>query len=352
MSIPVRNIYYLLCYAWDALEQRDAVDVGQLESHGVADLLARVLAQGVSDLLRRGLDRDYVEVSSDVAGVRGRIDFPATTSRMLLPHARTHCRHDELVHDVVQNRILRASVRQLALVRSIGEAHRGALLDLWARMADVTPIRLDGGMFARVRVHRNNAVYGFLLHVCRLAYESMLVEEGGRSARFIDFTREGGMARLFEAFVRNFYRRELSDCRVGREVIEWDARPLDARSAEVLPRMEADTVLDAGTKRVVVETKYYAAPMQHRFGKAAIRSAHLYQLFSYLKNLEVLGGSNTGASGVLLYAGTGTPMDFWFDVCGHRVWVTSIDLDRPWQSIHEDLLRIAAVSLDAANTRS
>ena len=32
MNIPIQNIYYLLCYAWDKLEEKEVVDVDPIES--------------------------------------------------------------------------------------------------------------------------------------------------------------------------------------------------------------------------------------------------------------------------------------------------------------------------------
>ena len=43
MTIPITNIYYLLCYAWDRLDEKDVVDVHPEEEKDLADLFARVL---------------------------------------------------------------------------------------------------------------------------------------------------------------------------------------------------------------------------------------------------------------------------------------------------------------------
>ena len=58
MEIPIANIFYLLCYAWDVLEEKDTLaDVNALQSTDLLDLFARVLVNGTRRLLRRGLDR-------------------------------------------------------------------------------------------------------------------------------------------------------------------------------------------------------------------------------------------------------------------------------------------------------
>ena len=62
MEIPVQNIYYLLCYAWNKLEERDIVDVQGIETTELQDLFAKVLLGGTSRLIKMGLYRGYVPV--------------------------------------------------------------------------------------------------------------------------------------------------------------------------------------------------------------------------------------------------------------------------------------------------
>src|ERR1039458_10864091 len=76
-QIPIANIYYLLCYAWDALEERDALtDVDALDSTDRLGLFARVLVNGTRRLLRRGLDRGYLAREDEILGVRDRQSTP------------------------------------------------------------------------------------------------------------------------------------------------------------------------------------------------------------------------------------------------------------------------------------
>ncbi len=56
MKVPIKNVYYLLCYAWDHVREGHSVDVGSEEFDGPVDLFAKVLNEGVARLLSRGLD--------------------------------------------------------------------------------------------------------------------------------------------------------------------------------------------------------------------------------------------------------------------------------------------------------
>jgi 5-methylcytosine-specific restriction endonuclease McrBC regulatory subunit McrC len=57
MKIPIQNIYYLLVYAWDSLEEADLLQIEPEQSTDLLDLFANVLSSGVAHILRRGLDR-------------------------------------------------------------------------------------------------------------------------------------------------------------------------------------------------------------------------------------------------------------------------------------------------------
>jgi 5-methylcytosine-specific restriction enzyme subunit McrC len=51
VKIPIQNLYYLLCYAWDRLDERDIVAVDAAGVTSLADLFARVLINGSNPLL-------------------------------------------------------------------------------------------------------------------------------------------------------------------------------------------------------------------------------------------------------------------------------------------------------------
>ena len=71
-NIPILNIYYLLCYAWGRVQERDTIRLATLEDLStVQDLLGKMLVHGVNNLIRRGIDRGYVEGREDLAGIRG-----------------------------------------------------------------------------------------------------------------------------------------------------------------------------------------------------------------------------------------------------------------------------------------
>ena len=57
MNIPIQNIYYLLCYAWNKMQEKDIVDVNTSDYDQLPDLLGKVLINGCNRLLKQGLER-------------------------------------------------------------------------------------------------------------------------------------------------------------------------------------------------------------------------------------------------------------------------------------------------------
>lgn len=78
--------------------------------------------------------------------------------------------------------------------------------------------------FRRVRLHRNNRHHAFVLAVCELHPRHLLPTQEAGEWRVQDFRgsdRERGT--LFEAFVRNFVRRERPEVRLLPRSYEWRA---------------------------------------------------------------------------------------------------------------------------------
>ena len=206
--IPIANIYYLLCYAWSHVDEQDVVRLEELEGLSrVQDLLGKVLAEGTFRLIRRGIDRGYREVREDLAGIRGKIAVGETAKRALRARGQVTCDFEELSHDVLHNRILRSTLGSLLQLPDLHSNVRAEVRNAYTKLDGVGVVRLNRRLFQEVQLDRNRRYYRFLLSVCRLIHEQLLVDEQSGEARFTDFSEER-MEKLYEDFIIEFYRRE------------------------------------------------------------------------------------------------------------------------------------------------
>ena len=338
MKIPVRNIYYLLCYAWDHVGEGETVDVGSEKFGGLVDLFAKVLNEGVSRLVSRGLDRDYLAVHEDIRGLKGKLDLATTVKRNLLLNGKTHCAFDELSYDVPQNRILKATLRRLTLVAALDPDERRRTERMYRKLDAVSDVRLTAGLFRTVRIHRNNRFYSFLLHLCRIIHENLLVNEEEGTAQFRDFREDDHqMGLVFEQFVKTFCARE-TGYRVSAPRIDWFGAKGSETDLRHLPGMKTDIVLRSPERTIIVDTKFYRRPLDTRYDGRRVHSGNLYQIFAYVTNWAAAAPAEAPEpEGWLLYAAVDGDFDYRFELMGRRIRVCSIDLTQGWREIEGDL---------------
>jgi len=352
LRIPIQNLYYLFCYAWNRFDEGESIDVAGIESPELVDLLAQVLITGLKRLQRRGVDRGYIAVEGELPVLRGRINFAGSIRLALHRAPRLICEFDELQYDILSNQILKATSVRLLKVAKIDPKLARELRGLSGIFDSVSDLRLSKTHFRLVQTNRNNSFYGFLIKICEVIFDSTLPEGGGDQYEFSDVLRdEQKMARIFEDFVRNFLRLEQNEFRVTPLVMRWDTAS-GGEHLQLLPIMRTDIHLESENQRIIVDTKYYFDTLQSHHGKSSIHSGHLYQLFSYLKNAEALGAAYRDVQGLLLYPAVGDKIAFGAHIQGHYIRVRTVNLDQSWQNIRADLLDAIGVAAPTADNSS
>lgn len=341
MNIPIQNIYYLLCYAWDKLAEKDIVDVQPLDQTSLADLFAQVLINGTRHLVRRGFDRGYVLHHEWTSRLKGRLCFQEAVTRGMPRTSTLPCEFDELSHDVLHNQILKATMSRLMRMRGLAPELAGGLAQLRRLLSGVRDIELTSRLFGQVQLHRNNQFYDFLLKVCELSFRNLLPTERSGASQFRDFIRdERQMAVLFEDFVRNFYRIETA-YRVKREDIYWRWIAADQVAHGLLPKMQTDISLTSATRKIIIDCKFTPEATKRHYEAEKLRSSHLFQIHAYLDNLPE-GELTDTCEAMLLYPTVDAALAASYMDRGRRISIRTINLDQRWQGIHADLLAIVA----------
>jgi hypothetical protein len=88
----------------------------------------------------------------------------------------------------------------------------------------------------------------------------------------------------------------------GGRRIQWsEPQGITESDSDKIPRMEADVLLDAPDRRIIVDAKFYQDPLLARGGGKKLRSGNLYQLLAYLRNRERTALPGPRHDGILLY---------------------------------------------------
>ena len=360
MKIPIKNIYYLLCYAWNKLEEVERIKVLIEDKTQLLDLFAKVLINATKVLLKRGIDRNYIEKVQEINAVKGKLQVSQTLKQNLLIRQRTLCSFDDFSFNILQNQILLSTIQRLIKTENLDRNLKKELIFLQRKLPPtIQRIELKNLLFSQVKIHRNNRFYGFVINVCQIIYENTLPSETQNKENgnyiFLDFTRDKHkMNQLFEAFIRNFYKIEQTHyTTVKKEIIKWSFDNLEKKSENnfelqskrldnenYLPQMETDISLENETEKIIIDAKYYQQTMTTNYGKEKINSPNLYQLFSYLLNQEDGSKKTTTAKGILIYPTIDKEYDLSYRFKNHKIEIKTLNLNADWREIEKRLKQI------------
>jgi 5-methylcytosine-specific restriction enzyme subunit McrC len=345
MQIPIENIYYLLCYAWNKLDEKERVNVSIDDKTELLDLFAKVLINATKMLLKRGIDKNYIDQTEELAGVKGKVQISQTLKSNLLFKQRTMCTFDDFSANIISNRILISTIYRLTRTKGLDKQLKNELVGLKRMLFNIEQIEITNSLFKQVRLNRNNYFYGFVMNVCQIIYESTFPSEEQGKYKFSDFTRDDSkMNQLFEAFIRNFYKIEQRKYKtVRKETIKWQFDNTDNESYQYLPQMETDITLENNEEKIIIDAKFYRETMTLNYDKERIKSANLYQLFSYLLNQEDRTSKTKNATGILLYPTIETDYNLNFKYNDHNIQIRTVNLNSNWRNISLRLKNIVSI---------
>lgn len=352
-GIFIKNIYYMLTYAFQVLKQSNYNEVASEEFENIQDLFAAILAKGIAQQLKQGLYREYVTEHEDLSVLRGKLDIYGTISNKLQRKQQLSCEFDELSENNVYNQILKTTAFFLLKEDSVKYERRTALKKVMLFFDSIDDLEPAAIQWNTLRFQRNNQSYRMLLSICYFVLDGLLQTTEKGEYKMVTFSDEH-MARLFEKFVLEFYRHHhtyLSEVKAAQ--VKWFLDDdVDENVIQFLPVMQTDITLRYKEKILIIDTKYYSRTMQLRYDSTTLHSNNLYQIFTYVKNHDA---ENTGnVSGMVLYAKTDeavTP-DCEFSMGGNRISVKTLDLNTDFAEIAKQLDKIAEAHFDERKCRN
>ena len=341
-GIWIKNIYYMLSYAFQVLRQSDFEEVAAEEFDQTADLFAAILAKGIARQVKQGLYREYAVRQEDLPALKGKLNLFGTIQNHWQGKPQLACEFDELSENNQWNQILKTAVGILLKEPAVKQNHKAELKKVLLYLDGVDRIDPAKIRWDQLHFQRNNQNYRMLIHICYFVLDGLLpTAEQGRY-KIASFT-EKHMEQLFERFVLEYFRRHhpyLDE--VKRAQIPWNLDDgADESMIRFLPVMQTDMTLRYKEQVLIVDTKYYSHTMQSQYGNHKLHSGHLYQIFTYVKNRDA---ENAGrVSGLLLYAKTEEAVapDCEFSFGGNRISARTLDLNRDFREIAGQLDQIA-----------
>ncbi|MDN4525956.1 5-methylcytosine restriction system specificity protein McrC [Fictibacillus fluitans] len=334
-KIPIKNVYYMLCYAWGHLSEKGLRDVWNKDDSDINNLLTRILLNKLNILIKKGYYREYQQNEDEASLLRGKIRFKESITSGTMIRGKMYFEYEELSHDIPHNQIIKTVLYSLGKSNKLNKELKWKVVKILPYFEGIKQIKLNIAVFNNIKIHRNNHHYGFIIDICQFLFESLLIHENGNRGKFADFDQNPkAMAYLFEEFVRSFYKNELEGYKVSRENIYWDAL---GDNLEMLPLMQTDISLENKTEKIIMDTKYYQSALAtNRGGSEKLISNNLYQMYAYLNNYK--NAKEQNLRGILVYPKVDRTLNLSYSIGGFRVKIFTVDLNAEWRSIHTRLL--------------
>ena len=337
-GILIRNVYYMLAYAFQVLRQNNYEDISKESFARIQDLFAEILYRGLSSQIKQGLYKEYIARNESLTRLKGKLDINATIRNRIQHRQEIACEYDDLSVNNLFNQILKTTALILIHERTVETSRRAALKTLLPFLDGIETIDPTSIHWSLLRFQRNNKSYQMLINVCYFVLDGMLLTTESGEYRMTTFSDEH-MDKLFEHFVLEFYRKEYAGrLSANASVVEWAFDNKESSKGLLfMPKMQSDIMLKHGDQTLIIDTKYYGEVLREHFDKTKVNNNNLYQIMAYVNNEDKY---NTGkVSGMLLYAKTQEEIspDMDFVIKGNRYQVKTLDLNLDFAKIREQL---------------
>ena len=333
--IQIRNIYYMLSYAFQVLNEQGYKNIETEQFDNVAELCSAILSKGVSLQLKRGLGREYIENTESLSSLRGRIEISESIKTRSMLKRQLVCSYDNFSENSYMNRIIKTTM-ELLLYADIAKTRKKELRRLLVFFANVDLLDVHTINW-KIQYNRNNQTYRMLISICYLVVKGLLQTNTDGSTYLMDFIDEQRMCRLYEKFILEYYRKEFPHLSASASQISW---VLDDGIRTMLPVMQSDIMLTRDSEVLIIDAKYYMHTTQTQYDVHTLHSGNLYQIFTYVKNKDMeFGNRPHTVSGMLLYAATDEIIqpDNSYQMSGNKISVKTLDLNQDFSEIAAQL---------------
>ena len=349
--IPIKNVYYMLSYAFRILNEQGYKSIETEEFQNAAELCAAILTKGVALQLKRGLGKQYISETEPLTSPRGRISVTESLKDLSMIRGQLVCTYDDFSVDSYMNRIIKTTL-ELLLKAKISPTRKKEIKKLLIFFGEVET--LDVHMINwSMRFNRNNQSYRMLVAVCELVIKGLLQTKSDGSMKMMDFLDDQKMHHLYEKFILEYYNTEYKHLKVkaSASMMDWQ---VDDDFRDLLPKMKTDITLTSGDRTLIIDAKYYEHNLREQFGKVSIPTDNLYQIFTYVKTKEneLKDVPHEKVAGMLLYAQTEEEGAFnnEYQIMGNRICVRTLDLSGDFSTIKGQLDEIAEKYLNVRHT--
>ena len=340
--IPIHNVYYMLSYAFQILNEQSYKSIATEQFHNTADLMAAILSKGIATQIKCGLGKEYILRTEALSSLRGKMDITESIKTQTILKKQMRCTYDEFSVNGTKNRIIKSTL-ELLLKSDIPKYRKKELRKLIIFFSEVENIDLHSVNW-NIKYDRNNKTYRMLISICYLVVNGLLQTNLDGNTKIMDFLDEQSMFRLYEKFILGYYKKHYAELSPSASRIPWSVD-----NTRMLPIMQSDIHLQKNNTVLIIDAKYYSHTTQVKYDNHTLHSNNMYQIFTYVKNCDyAFEEEDHKVSGMLLYAKTEEEIqpDNIYQMHGNQITVKTLDLNQKFDIIAKQLDNIVKSHFD------
>ena len=274
-----RNLVHMLATVFDLkLASGTMTDLGW-QQYDLLEILIRLFCDQLFDAVRRGLPRHYVDETSDLAALRGRLDIQRQFTVLAVSPQKLACRYQELSPDIALNQIVKAAVSRLSGIARSPENQR-RLAELAFAFADIGTIPVNQLPWDRVVLDRTNIAWEALFNFARLILGRRFQTTSLGDGRGFSLMFE--MNTLFEEYIGRMMRRALVGSGLDVRLQGPSDHALSEADGTLRFATRPDIVVSrAGAALLVIDTKWKSLTGTNVDSKRDVGQADVYQMMAY-----------------------------------------------------------------------
>lgn len=335
-NILIKNIYYMLSYAFNVLKNTTYDRIASEDFDNIEDLFAAILSLGISSQIKRGLHKEYKVKDEVFPYMKGKINISNTIKEQLKLKKLLACAYDNLSENNILNQILKTTAYYLIKNKNVSSEHKKGLKRVLLYLNDIDILEISDIKWKNIRYTKNSKTYEMLLNICYFVLNRTIQTTEKGDYKMMGFM-DDNMPKLYEKFILEYYKYHYPELHPKSSKIKWNLDDKDDNLIKFLPEMKSDITLCNNDRYLIIDAKYYYHPMQSQFNKNTIHSENLYQIYTYVKNMDKDGSGKV--SGMLLYAKTDEVIapEAKFNLDGNIIMVKTLDLYCDFVTIKKQL---------------
>ena len=340
--IPIHNVYYMLSYAFQILNEQSYKNIATEQFHNTADLMAAILSKGIATQIKCGLGKEYILRTETLSSLRGKMNITKSIKTQTILKKQMWCTYDEFSVNGTKNRIIKSTL-ELLLKSDIPKYRKKELRKLMIFFSEVENIDLHSINW-NMKYDRNNKTYRMLISICYLVINGLIQTNSEGNTKIMDFLDEQSVFRLYEKFILGYYKKHYAELSPSASRIPWSVD-----NTIMLPVMQSDIHLQKNNTVLIIDAKYYSHTTQVKYDNHTLHSNNMYQIFTYVKNCDyAFGEEEHKVSGMLLYANTDEKIqpDNVYQMNGNQITVKTLDLNQKFDIIAKQLDNIVKSHFD------